>query len=1830
MVHKKSGKQILFADSRVEDYQILTQSVDRHTEVIILDPKQDGIEQIALTLSGRTDIAAVHLLSHGAAGSVQLGASELSLSNIENYRNYLERWFALPAAGESHHPEILLYGCHVGAGENGLAFVEKLSKLTGAQVAASDDLTGCEALGGDWDLEVKTGDIETLVAFSQAAREAYSGVLADLNQTVATESALRNAINVANTNTGIDTITLTADITLTGLLPRITDTTTIVGGGFKLSGGSNFRAFVVDNTTFNISNLTIDSAAAKGNPGTSGGGGAAGLGGALFVNSGTVTVDRVTFSNNSATGGAGSAGNGGAGGNADFGTLFGGTAGSNGGTGLTGLTSIGLAGGTGGTGAAGGSGNAGGTGGTGGTGGAGTGGTNGGTGGIGGAGGAGSVVGSGGGGGGTGGVGGVAGSGTQGAGGAGGAGGAAQFGGGGGAGGAGGTGLTTGTNGGGGAAGFGGGGSSGATVGAPGTFGGAGAVGFGGGGAGLGGAIFVGGGTFTMTNSTLYSNTVTGGAAGGGTAGTAAGGAIFVNTGATATLTNNTIAYNTATAGNAGGIFNNGGTVTVKNTIVAGNTATTNTDVTGTFTGNNNLIGSLTGSTGFTGQALAVPLTNVLKTTAALNGATTGPLTLALVDNNPVNTVTNPAIGGGDPTITTVGATAFDQRGTGFPRKIDNTIIGKSTIDIGAYEYGPVVQGVKFNDTNGNGVKDTGESGLNGWTIAADTKTGITATNGTTVGQYTLYDTVTTKTITETVQTGWTQTLPTTPTVIGTSDIFDATANLGNFQDMTISGVKFNDLDGNGTQDTAKGETGIAGFTINLTNASTGAVIATQTTLADGSYSFTGLKPLANAAAYRVRETVPTGSTQTTTDPADIPLQSGAAITNANVAGLNFGNFKNITVSGQKFDDKNANGVQDTGDSGLKDWTIQLVNAAGTIKTATTDASGNYSISDVGPGTYTLREVFPTPASDWLQTFPVPPAITTLTPVSGTDITNVTNPNTGANPTNFGNFKLGKISGKKFNDLNANGAQDTGEPVLPGWTIELVDNGGTVRQTTTTNANGDYQFNNVRFGGWTVRESLQTGWKQTAPAAPGTIAVSVQSGTDSQNNNFGNFRPNTIAGQKFNDINKNGIKDPATLTIPAEPGLKDWEIFLDANGNNAFDTGEAKTTTDANGNYKFMDLPAGIYKVREVPQTTWTQTTPNPADINVVSGQDIVNVDFGNYQPSKISGIKFNDLNSNGVKDAGEPGLANWQIFIDNNGDGKFQAIEQDTITDENGNYTLDNVPIGTYKIREVQQNGWIKTTADPADLPVVGSQDIQGINFGNSFGVAQVIGQKFNDANNNGTLDAGETGLGNWQIYLDLNGNSVLDFAEPNAVTNTTGNYTITGAPVGGPYTVREVQQPGWIQTTAAGTVTVPATPVIPANPPVVNFGNFKFVPGTIQGLKFSDANNNGTRDGGEAGLPGVQIQLTNVATNTTTTTSTDTSGNYSFTNLTPGTYRVREISPAGFTQSTTNPADIVLASGATVNNINFGNFQPTFTPSPSPVPAPAPTPTPEPTPAPAPAPAPSPVPAPVPTTEPSTSPVTTDLVCPADFTRVGVPNVGPSPSQNSVINGNNADEILVGSAGNESIFGFGGNDLIFALQGGDYINGNAGNDTLYGGENNDSLFGGKGFDFAFGDRGDDLISGNRGNDSLSGDEGNDTMYGGKDDDVMLGGLGNDQLLGDEGNDTLCGSSDNDTVFGGGGDDVLFGDIGDDVLFGGLGSDSLVGGGGSDRFILSAGSGADTIVDFAVDADLFVLSGLTFDQLSIVQNNGSAAISIANSGELLATVNGVSQLSASNFSLLV
>jgi ELWxxDGT repeat protein len=165
-------KQIIFVDSAVPDYQTLIESADT-AQVFILNKNLSGVEQITNTLALQSDIEAIHILSHGSPGTLHLGSETLSNQNLPQLGNKIKQW----GKALTKNADILLYGCNVAAKETGLQFIQKLHQLTGANIAASNNKTGNQALGGDWELFVKIGQISTPLALTSAAIASYQGIL---------------------------------------------------------------------------------------------------------------------------------------------------------------------------------------------------------------------------------------------------------------------------------------------------------------------------------------------------------------------------------------------------------------------------------------------------------------------------------------------------------------------------------------------------------------------------------------------------------------------------------------------------------------------------------------------------------------------------------------------------------------------------------------------------------------------------------------------------------------------------------------------------------------------------------------------------------------------------------------------------------------------------------------------------------------------------------------------------------------------------------------------------------------------------------------------------------------------------------------------------------------------------------------------------------------------------------------------------------------------------------------------------------------------------------------------------------------------------------------------------------------------------------------------------------------------------------------------------------------------------------------------------------------------------------------------------------------------
>lgn len=332
--------KVLFVDSRVPDLQAILGAAEPGVKVVVLNANQDGVQQMAQALDGLKNLESISVVSHGDQGMLLLGNGPLYVGNMEAHAAGLQ------AIGNalSESGDILLYGCDVGAGDVGAAFVDALAIATGADVAASDDSTGNAIHGGDWNLEITTGTIEGAPSLHVQDLAGYNYTLHTAS--VSTVAQLKAAIAAGNTDGVADTITLTGNITFASaadaIAINVTDgqTMTIVGGGFTLSGNNLARVLDVNSSgagsAIAISNLTITNGFLTGNGGTSTGtSGTAGTAGgdalgAGIRNAGTLTISgSVITANKAAGGGGGGTGylGGGGGGGGGFGTTFGGVGG---------------------------------------------------------------------------------------------------------------------------------------------------------------------------------------------------------------------------------------------------------------------------------------------------------------------------------------------------------------------------------------------------------------------------------------------------------------------------------------------------------------------------------------------------------------------------------------------------------------------------------------------------------------------------------------------------------------------------------------------------------------------------------------------------------------------------------------------------------------------------------------------------------------------------------------------------------------------------------------------------------------------------------------------------------------------------------------------------------------------------------------------------------------------------------------------------------------------------------------------------------------------------------------------------------------------------------------------------------------------------------------------------------------------------------------------------------------------------------------------------------------------------------------------------------------
>jgi subtilisin-like proprotein convertase family protein len=471
---------------------------------------------------------------------------------------------------------------------------------------------------------------------------------------------------------------------------------------------------------------------------------------------------------------------------------------------------------------------------------------------------------------------------------------------------------------------------------------------------------------------------------------------------------------------------------------------------------------------------------------------------------------------------------------------------------------------------------------------------------------------------------------------------------------------------------------------------------------------------------------------------------------------------------------------------------------------------------------------------------------------------------------------LGSVHGQKWNDLDGNGSKDEGEPGLSGWTIFIDQNGNGEFDSVFTETLPSVDVPQVIDNGLHSEVKSELFFEGVSSVFDVNVTLDITHTYDADLEVFlisplgtrvelftdvgglaENFHNTTLDDEASTPIT--AASAPFTGTFRPEGSLSAFDgedpvgvWTLEIKDDAAADDGilnswsltitgrEMSTVTDGAGNYSFDELPAGIYNIREVLQSGWAQTLGQPP-VTVSSGARVTGVDFGNWvavsqpTPGSISGQKFNDLNGNGTKESGEPGLPGWVIYIDGNDNGVLDstAVRPATSTDvpksindfstvtsrvlfsglssiSDVNVTLDithsfSGDVDAYLISPAgtqvelftgvggQFNNFVDTTLDDeaptsisdAAAPFTGSFRPEGL-------LSDFIGE---NPNGNWTLlirdttDADIGILNSWTLTITGD--------ERSTTTDADGRYTFPNL-VPGDYVVREVLQPGWRQTLA------------------------------------------------------------------------------------------------------------------------------------------------------------------------------------------------------------------------------------------------------------------------------------------------------------------------------------------------------------------------------------------------------------------------------------------------
>lgn len=458
--------------------------------------------------------------------------------------------------------------------------------------------------------------------------------------------------------------------------------------------------------------------------------------------------------------------------------------------------------------------------------------------------------------------------------------------------------------------------------------------------------------------------------------------------------------------------------------------------------------------------------------------------------------------------------------------------------------------------------------------------------------------------------------------------------------------------------------------------------------------------------------------------------------------------------------DENGNCVDplSTSHRGVENVLITARDGAGNEYTTRTNADGYYEFRDLPPGTYTIIETQPADLLDGEESVGKVNGLTNGSLGSNDQFVNIVlQPGDDGVLYDFCEHEPAAIEGTVYFDRNDNGVQDAGEPGISGVTVELFDDAGNLVATTTTGSQGEYAFENLLAGTYTVFETQPATYidgQDSVGRINGVItgsktndrisSIVLKTGQWGIEYNFGELRGAILEGRVHTDLNDDCVLDAGTGEVP----LAGVVIQLLDSSLNVVD----EVRTDSEGRYRFEGLRPGTYSVRQVQPGDYftagetigrfnvtgsngdgTVSENLISDITILSGAHMVDYNFCEAPAATISGYVFQDgsaivlrpgqtltpqearqlrdgrLTSDDQRIGGvvlelRNGITGVPISADQALPGRYASGPIRVTTDANGFYQFTGLRQGNYAVFEIQPAGYqdhIDTEGTNQGIPV-------------------------------------------------------------------------------------------------------------------------------------------------------------------------------------------------------------------------------------------------------------------------------------------------------------------------------------------------------------------------------------------------------------------------------------------------------------------------------------------------------------------------------------------------